>query len=147
MKSSRSALGIALVLALPVSVSAAQGTKKIDLAPGAKTHQVDVSAGSVKVNQVVLDVEDQSKTSVLRSSGSEAKVRMDNNGDKAVEAGVGVVLMDGDGNLVGAGSCGTKVGWLKAGERDTCTINFSYLFRNMKNAKTMVITLETRDKP
>lgn len=48
---------------------------------------------------------------------------------------------------MGAGSCGTKVGWLKAGERDTCTANFSHVFRNLKNARSMIVTIETREKP
>jgi hypothetical protein len=47
---------------------------------------------------------------------------------------------------VAAGSCGTKMGWLKAGERDTCKAEFPYVYRNLKAAKSMMVTLETRDK-
>jgi hypothetical protein len=32
-------------------------------------------------------------------------------------------------------------------ERDTCTTNLPYVFRNLRNARTLVVTLEARDRP
>jgi hypothetical protein len=121
-----------------------QATKKYDLAPGATSQTVDVSVDHVTVNQVIFEFKNTSGSGPLRKSGSEAKVRMDNNGSTEVEAGVALVIMDKDGNVLAASSCGTKVGWLKAGERDTCSMDFSYVFRNLANAHSLVVTLETR---
>jgi len=142
MRIHRGALGLALVLALPLSAAAGQATKKYDLPPGTTTQAVDVEVDHVRINQVILEAKGES-SGPLKKSGSEAKVRMDNNGSSDVEAGAAIVLMDAVGNVVGAGSCGTKVGWLKAGERDTCSMDLGYVFRNIKSAKTLVVTLET----
>jgi len=142
MKIHRGALGLAMVFALPLSSAAGQATKKYDLPPGTTTQAVDVAVDNVRINQVLLKPEGEG-SGPLKKSGSEAKVRMDNNGSTDVEAGAAIVLMDAAGNVVGAGSCGTKVGWLKAGERDTCSMDLGYVFRNLKNAKTLVVTLET----
>ena len=146
MRIQRSALGLAIALALSFPALAGQATKKFDIPAGSKTVAVDVAVDDVRVNQVTLEVETVGSSNPLRKSGSEAKVRMDNNGSTEVEAGVALVLTDAEGNVVGAASCGTKVGWLKAGERDTCTADFGYVFRNLQNAKSLTVTLETRAK-
>lgn len=140
-------LGFAIVLVIPSALPAGQATKRFEMTAGSKTIQVAVEVDNVRVNQVVLDIENTSGRGPIRRSGSDAEVRMDNNSSKDVEAGVALVLMDAAGNVVGSGSCGTKVGWLKAGERDTCTASFPYVFRNLKNARTLLVTLETRDRP
>jgi hypothetical protein len=141
----RNVLVLAAALAFPGAMFAGQATKKYDLAPGQGTVDVDVQVDHVRINQVAIKAEGEG-SSPLKKSGSEAKVRMDNNGSGDVEAGAAIVLMDGAGNVVGAGSCGTKVGWLKAGERDTCSMDLGYVFRNLKSAKTLVVTLETNPK-
>jgi hypothetical protein len=125
-------------------VEAGQATKKYELAPGATAQAVDVTVDNVNVNQIILQIKNTDGSSPFRKSGSDAKVRIDNNGRKDVEAGVAVVVMDEAGNVLAAGSCGTKVGWLKAGERDTCSADFSYVFRNLSNARSVLVTLETR---
>jgi len=140
----RGALGIAAALALSLPLPGGQATKKYELTPGATAQTVDVTVDHVTVNQVILEFKNTSGSGPLRKSGSEAKVRMDNNGSTDVEAGVALVVMDRDGNVLAAGSCGTKVGWLKAGERDTCSADFSYVFRNLANASSLLVTLETR---
>ena len=145
MRLKRSVLALTAVLAVPCSLFAGQATKKYDLTPGQTSVTVDVMVDNVRINQVM--IEDKGASSMpTKKSDSEAKVRMDNNGAVDVEAGAAVVLMDGNGNVVGAGSCGTKVGWLKAGERDTCSMDLGYVFRNLKSAKSVVVTLETNPK-
>lgn len=145
MRLKRSALALAAVLAVPGALFAGQATKKYDLTPGQTTQAVDVSVDNVRINQVTIQNEGGS-SGPLKKSGSEAKIRMDNNGSADVEAGAAIVVMDGDGNIVAAGSCGTKVGWLKAGERDTCTADFGYVFRNLSKAKTIIVTIETKPR-
>ena len=145
MKLVRGCLVLGICLVSPLAMVAGQATKKFDLVPG-KTQTVTVEVDSVRVSQVVLDIENAGGKGPLKKSGAEAEVRMDNNGAKSVEAGIAVVLLDGAGNVVAAGSCGTKMGWLKAGERDTCKADFPYVYRNLKGAKSMMVTLETREK-
>ncbi|HJW14728.1 MAG TPA: hypothetical protein VJ776_08530, partial [Thermoanaerobaculia bacterium] len=53
---------------------------------------------------------------------------------------------DGEGNIVAAGSGGVKLGSLGKGERDTFTIKFPYVYRNLDKAKTFTVTLETQER-
>ena len=62
------------------------------------------------------------------------------------EVGVALAVFDGDGNLIAAGNGGNKVGELGKGERTEFTVPFSYVYRNLKDAKTFLVTLETRTK-
>ena len=52
---------------------------------------------------------------------------------------------DEAGNLVAAGSGGNKLGHLGKGDRDEFRIAFPYVYRNLPNAKTIQITLETNE--
>jgi hypothetical protein len=54
--------------------------------------------------------------------------------------------MDADGNIVAAGSGGTRVGYLSKGERDTARIAFPFVFRHMDQAKTFLVTMELEEK-
>ena len=56
-------------------------------------------------------------------------------------------ILDEAGNMVAAGSGGTRVGWLAAGERDAAAIKFPFVFRNLSKAKTFMITMEVEPKP
>ena len=56
------------------------------------------------------------------------------------------MALQADGNIVAAGSGGSKVGYLGKGERDTFVIRFPYVYRNLENAKTFTVTLETRER-
>lgn len=139
-------LAIGSILLVPVSLRAGQATKKFDFAPVSGIQQVDLVVGDVRLNQI-FDLHNTGGIGPLRRSGSDAEVRLDNNGAKDVEAGVALVLMDADGTVVGAGSGGTKVGWLRAGERDKYTVNFPYVYRYVEKAKTVLVTVETRERP
>lgn len=138
---------IGSILLVPVSLRAGQATKKFDFAPVNGVQQVDLVVGDVRLSQIVFDLHNTGGIGPLRRSGSDAEVRLDNNGAKDAEAGVALVLMDADGNVVGAGSGGTKVGWLRAGERDKYTVNFPYVYRYVEKAKTVLVTVETRERP
>lgn len=147
MRLLRLACILALTLLASGSLSAGQATKTFDFTPVNGVQQLDLMVGDVRLNQVVFDLHNTGGIGPLRRSGSDAEVRLDNNGTKDVEAAVALVLMDADGNIVGAGSGGTKVGWLKAGERDKYTVNFPYVYRYVDKAKTIFVTVETRDRP
>ena len=83
----------------------------------------------------------------MRRSDAECVVRIDNNGAGRDAVGVAVALFDEAGNLVAAGSGGTRAGWLAAGEHDTSAIGFPFVYRNMEKAKTFLVTLEVQPRP
>ena len=80
----------------------------------------------------------------LRVSSAKAIVRVDNNSARDQEVGVALAIFDADGTMLGAGSGGIKVGNLNKGERDTFTVRFPYVYRNLKNASYFYLTLETK---
>ena len=132
----------AFLLAAPLSAGVA--TQKYDWQPANGIQEVKVESDRVVVSSVVFDMGD--RLAPLQASTAKAVARVDNNGFLAYEVGVAVVVFDGDGNIVAAGSGGSKLGHLGKGERDTFTIRFPYVYRGLENAKTFLVTLETREK-
>jgi len=134
-------LAVIVALAHPAAARAQQLTKKLDYAPVNGVQDVRVELQQVVVNQIVFKP-GRSLGGPVRRSDASAEVRMDNNGPRDQIVGVALVLVDGDGNVVAAGSGGTHFGHLKAGERDLATINFPYVYRYFDRAKTIWLTLE-----
>jgi hypothetical protein len=82
MRLVRGCLVMGISLVSPLALVAGQATKKFDLVPG-KAQTVTVEVDSVRVNQVVLDIENAGGKGPLKKSGAEAEVRMDNKGARA----------------------------------------------------------------
>jgi hypothetical protein len=132
----------AFLLAAPLCAGVA--TQKYDWQPSNGVQEVHVESDRVVVSSIEFDIGDRLKP--LQASSAKAVARVDNNGFLAYETGVAIVVFDADGNIVAAGSGGVKLGYLAKGERDTFTIRFPYVYRGLANAKTFLVTLETREK-
>ncbi len=132
----------ALLVASPVFAGVA--TEKYDWHPVKGVQDIHVDSDRVVVSSLEFDMGDQIKP--LQASTAHAVARVDNNGFLAYEVGVAIAVFDGDGNIVAAGSGGVKLGSLGKGERDTFTIRFPYVYRNLASAKTFTVTLETRER-
>ena len=132
----------ALLIAAPLSAGVA--TVKYDWKPVKGVQEVRVESEHVVVSSLEFDMGDRLKP--LQASSAHAVARVDNNGFLAYEVGVAIAVFDADGNIVAAGSGGSKVGYLGKGERDTFVIRFPYVYRNLENAKTFTVTLETRER-
>ena len=137
-----------LFVAFAAPLSAGQATKKYDFAPVNGVQEVNVEVDKVTVNQITFKLDPQGLGALLSTKAGDAgaKVRVDNNGYQDVEVGISIVLFDADGNIVGAGGGGTKVGFLKRGDRDTHQVMFDYVYRNIDKAKSFLVTLETKPK-
>ena len=134
---------LALCLALPASAGIV--TKKVALAPANGTQEVSVEVDKVRVSQVQFPHK-QEGPDWFSKGGYTLKVRVDNDGPVDQEIGVAVVFYDADGNVVAAGTGGTKMGYLNKGDRDTHSIDFNYVFRNARKATSFSVTLETKAK-
>jgi hypothetical protein len=133
---------VALLVAAPLSAGVA--TEKFDWHPVNGVQDVHVESDRVVVSSLEFDMGDRLKP--LQASTAKAVARVDNNGFLAYEVGVAVAIFDADGNIVAAGSGGVKLGSLGKGERDTFTIRFPYVYRNLEKAKTFLVTLETSER-
>ncbi len=120
-------------------------TQKYDWRPVNGVQEVRVESNRVVLSQ--LDFDWGQKLSPLRSSTARVVARVDNDGFISQEIGVAIAIFDAAGNLIGAGSGGVKLGYLSKGERDSFTIRFPYVYRNLDNAASFIVSLETREKP
>lgn len=142
----RRLLLLALAAGVASPVLAQQVTKTFDYAPVNGVQDLNFEMDKVNVNQIVFKV-GKSLGAGIRKSDAAVDVRVDNNGTVDKIVGIAIAMMDADGNLVAAGSGGTRVGYLRKGERDIARIAFPFVFRHMDKAKTFTVTMEMVDKP
>jgi hypothetical protein len=143
----RRVFGVACLASALVSAAGAQvASQKFDWRPNNGVQEIDVRDGKVIVNQVEFDTGSTLKGTPIRKSSAKVRVRIDNNGDKDAEVGVAVVVFDAEGNVVAAGSNGTKWGFLNRGDRTYYAIDFPYVYRRLDQANSFLVTLETRPK-
>ncbi len=138
------AVALAGVLAVPASAQVA--TKKFPWQPIGGVQNIDVQTEDVVVGQVVFDLGSTLKGTPIRKSSAKVRVRIDNNSEADEEVGVAVVVFDAEGNVVAAGSNGTKWGFLNKGKRTYYDIDFPYVYRRMDQAANFMVTLETQSK-
>ena len=135
---------LAALLLAAAPLRAGVATEKYEWKPVNGVQEIKVETDRVIVSSLEFDMGD--RLAPLKASTAHAVARVDNNGFLAYEVGVALVVFDADGNIVAAGSGGSKVGHLGKGERDTFTIRFPYVYRGLEKAKTFLVTLETREK-
>jgi hypothetical protein len=135
---------LAALVSAPLLGQAA--TRKYDWAPINGVQEVDVRNGEVVVGQLVFDLGSTLKGTPIRKSSAEVRVRIDNNGLTDQQVGVAVVVFDAEGNVVAAGSNGTKWGYLNKGHRTYYDIDFPYVYRRLDQAASFIVTIETQGK-
>jgi hypothetical protein len=121
-------------------------SKKYDWAPINGVQEVEVKDGEVVVSQLVFNIGSTLKGTPLRKSSADVRVRIDNNGLSDQQVGVAVVVFDAEGNVVAAGSNGTKWGYLNKGDRTYYNIDFPYVYRRLDSAASFMVTIETLGK-
>lgn len=140
-------LAVVLGAVLSATASAQVATKKFPWQPVGGVQNIEVTTESVVVGQVKFDLGSTLKGTPIRKSSANVRVRIDNNSETDEEVGVAVVVFDAEGNVVAAGSNGTKWGYLSKGDRVYYNIDFPYLYRRLDDAANFMVTLETRARP
>jgi hypothetical protein len=135
----------AAAIAAPAAAQQA-ASKKFEWNPIKGIQDIDLSVDRIIVNQVDFDLGSTLKGTPIRKSSAQVRVRIDNNGEQDEQVGIAVVVFDAEGNVVGAGSQGTKWGYLNKGSRTYYTIDFPYLYRRLDQAASFLVTLETQTK-
>jgi hypothetical protein len=146
MRTRRLSLALLLGVALATPATAGVASKKYSWQPVGGIQQIDVETDDVVVGQVDFNLGSTLRGTPLRKSSAKVRVRIDNNGTQDEEVGVAVVVFDKEGNVVAAGSNGTKWGYLNKGARTYYSIDFPYVYRRLDNAANFIVTLETRAK-
>ena len=146
MRARRVFAAACLSAGLAAAAAGQVATKKYDWKPVSGEQDIDVADGKVVVGQVVWDMGGTLKGTPLRKSSANVRIRIDNNGTQDAEVGVAVVVFDAEGNVVAAGSNGTKWGFLNKGDRTYYAIDFPYVYRRLELAASFMVTLETKVK-
>jgi hypothetical protein len=126
--------------------SADAASKKYEWQPVNGIQETEVRDGDIVVSQVQFNLGSTMKGTPIRKSSADVRVRIDNNGQSDEEVGVAVVVFDAEGNVVAAGSNGTKWGYLNKGDRTYYSIDFPYVYRRLDKAASFMVTVETRGK-
>jgi hypothetical protein len=146
MRVHRLALVGILAAGVCAAASADVASKKYEWTPVNGIQETDVRDGDIVVSQVQFNTGSTLKGTPIRKSNAEVRVRIDNNGLTDQEVGVAVVVFDAEGNVVAAGSNGTKWGYLNKGDRTYYEIDFPYVYRRFDRAASFLVTIETRGK-
>jgi hypothetical protein len=128
-------------LSLPLSADIV--TRKFDWTPDRGIQKVDMEWNEIAISELRFDLGDT--VAPIRYSSAKAVVRVDNNSRKDQEVGIAIAVFDDEGTMLAAGSGGIKLGDLDKGERQEFTIRFPYVYRNLRDARTFLLTLETKD--
>ncbi|HEX9304944.1 MAG TPA: hypothetical protein VGA31_10890 [Thermoanaerobaculia bacterium] len=117
-------------------------TQKFNWSPVNGIQRLRFDWNDLAISEIRFDLGDTFKP--LRVSSAKAVVRVDNNSARDQEVGVALAIFDADGTMLAAGSGGIKVGDLDKGERDSFTVRFPYVYRNLKSASYFYLTVETK---
>jgi hypothetical protein len=117
-------------------------TQKFNWSPVDGIQRLHFDWNDIAISQITFDLGNTIKP--LKTSTAKATVRVDNNSARDQEVGVAIAIFDEAGTMLAAGSGGIKVGDLDRGERDTFTVRFPYVYRNIKDAKYFYLTVETK---
>jgi hypothetical protein len=117
-------------------------TQKFNWSPVNGVQRLRFDWNDIAISEIQFDLGDTIKP--LKTSTAKAVVRVDNNSARDQEVGVAIALFDESGTMLAAGSGGIKVGDLDRGERDTFTVRFPYVYRNIKETKYFFLTVETK---
>jgi hypothetical protein len=117
-------------------------TQKFNWSPVNGIQRLRFDWNDIAISEIRFDFGDTFKP--FRVSSAKAVVRVDNNSARDQEVGVALAIFDENGTMLAAGSGGIKMGDLDKGERDTFTVRFPYVYRNLKDAKYFFLTVETK---
>lgn len=117
-------------------------TQKFNWSPVNGVQRLAFDWNDIAISQIQFDLGDTIKP--FKTSSAKAIVRVDNNSARDQEVGIAIALFNEEGTMLAAGSGGIRVGDLDRGERDTFTVRFPYVYRNMKDTKYFFLTVETK---
>ncbi len=134
---------VALLLAAALPLCAEFASKRYDFVQE-RWIKLDQAVGQVTVRDVQFQFPGYigpRKLEIKGRNGAEVKVM--NYGQTSLRIHLAIALFDADGNLVGCGTTGSKLGATKPGEEESFFVNFDYVKSKLSDAKYFYLTCET----
>lgn len=142
----RLALAALLLVALALPSGAEFFCKKYDFVQE-RWIQINEKLGDVTLQDVQFQFPSYVGPKKMDIQGrNQAVVHVKNYGATALKVNIAIALFDADGNLVGCGSTGSKVGVTKPGEEESFYVGFDYVKERLGAVKTFQLTLETEPR-
>jgi hypothetical protein len=133
------ALALALGLGAP-SARAANNSARYRFEAN-KWLSLDLAVGDVRTDTIKFE---WPATMMRVKTGYKATIKVVNGTSHQASVGLGVVLYDQDGKLVGAGTTGTTLGTIDPGASAQFSVDFSHVTERLEQASQFHIVLETR---
>lgn len=143
----RAMLALSLLVALTLPSAAEFFCKRFDFVQE-RWIQLNEKNGAVTIQDIQFQFPGFVGPKKLEIAGrNQAVVHLKNYGTETLRLSLGIALYDGEGNLVGCGTTGSRLGVTKPGEEEAFFIPFNYLKERLTQAKTFQITLESQKVP
>lgn len=143
----RMALTLMVIAALALPAAAEFFCKRYDFVQE-RWIQLNEKAGVVTVQDIQFQFPGFVGPKKLEIPGrNQAVIHVKNYGQETLRLSLGIALFDADGNLVGCGTTGSRLGATKPGEEEAFFVPFNYLKERLTLAKTFQITLESQKVP
>jgi len=108
------------------------------------TVRLDETVGDIAVQDIVFEFPAYLGPDKLKIQGkNQAVVTVKNYGDESLKIRLAVALFDENGNLVGCGTTGSKLGSTRPRETETFFITFDWVDSRLSAAKVYYLTVET----
>lgn len=131
-------IGLLMMLALPASAATGSARYRFE---GNKWLKLDLEVGEVRADLIRFD---WPSTMMGVKTGYKSSVKLVNGSTNQVRIGVAVVLYDGEGRPIGAGTTGTKLGTIDPGDSAQFTVDFNHVTERLEQSNQFSLVVETR---
>ena len=130
--------GLLMMLALPAAAETGSARFRFE---GNKWLKLDLEVAGVRADLIRFE---WPSTMMGVKTGYKSNVKLINNSTRQVRIGLAVVLYDRDGQPIGAGTTGTKLGTIDPGDSAQFGVDFNHVTERLEQSDQFSLVLETR---
>jgi hypothetical protein len=131
-------IGMLMALSWPASAATGSGRFRFE---GNKWLKLELEVAGVRADLIRFD---WPSTMMGVKTGYKSTVKLVNGSTRQARIGLAVILYDGDGRPVGAGTTGTKLGTIDPGDAAEFTVDFDYVTERLEQSEQFAVVLEYR---
>lgn len=131
-------VGLMMALALPASAATGSARYRFE---GNKWLKLDLEVAGVRADVIRFD---WPSTLMGVKTGYKSTVKLVNGSTRQVRIGIAVILLDGDGRPIGAGTTGTTLGTIDPGDSAQFTVDFNHVTEKLESSNQFSLVVEAR---
>jgi len=129
-----------MLMALSLPASAATGSARFRF-EGNKWLKLELEVAGVHADLIRFD---WPSTMLGLKTGYKSTIKLVNGSPRQARIGLAVILYDGEGRPVGAGTSGTTLGTIDPGDAAEFTIDFNFVTERLEQSEQFAVVLEFR---